>query len=183
MTTRELIHVADREPWVLAGVFVAAPVAAWLCGQVHKPGEGGKGPYKYVYSGLVYLTCLPGMFAGVLTAYTMFFSKENLLDVSLLVYILPIVSMIVTLVLIRKNVSFDEVPGFDRLSGLMVMIGCSFAIALAIEKTRIFIFFGGSIERLFALAIGIFALIKWGMYMLFRGRNEPRKDAPKLTGL
>jgi len=75
------------------------------------------------------------------------------------------------------------VPGFDRLSGLMVMIGCSFAIALVIQKTRIFIFFGGSIERLFGLAIGVFALLKWGMYMLFRSPAEPKKDAPKFRAL
>ena len=88
------------------------------------------------------------MFAGVLTAYALFFTKENLLDVSIVVYLLPIVSMVVTLVLIRKNVSFEDVPGFERLSGLMVMIACSFAIALVIQKTRIWIVFGGSIDRL-----------------------------------
>jgi len=82
------------------------------------------------------------MFAGVLTAYALFFTKENLLDVSIVVYLLPIISMVVTLVLIRKNVSFEDVPGFERLSGLMVMIACSFAIALVIQKTRIWIIFG-----------------------------------------
>jgi hypothetical protein len=182
VTTRELTQMADHQPLALAGVFVALPVVAWLCGRLHRPGEGGKAPYRFAYSVLVYLSCLPGVFAGVLTAYALFFTRENLLDVSLLVYILPIVSMIVTLVLIRKRVSFDEVPGFDRLSGLMVMIGCSFAIALVIQKTRIFIFFGGSIERLLGLAIGVFALLKWGTYMLFRSPAEPKKDAPKISG-
>ncbi len=183
MTTRELIHLLDRQPAALAGVFVAVPVLAWLCGRLHQPGEGGRSPYKYIYTLLVYAACLPGMFAGVLTAYALFFSKENLMDVSLLVYILPIVSMVATLVLVRKSVTFEEVPGFDRLSGLMAMLGCSFAIALAIEKTRIFLFFGGSVEWLVALGLGVFALLKWGTYMLFRNRNEPRKEAPKLPGL
>jgi hypothetical protein len=131
---------------------------------------------------LVYLVCVPGMFAAVITAYTLFFSGENLLDANLLVYFLPIASMVATLVLIRKNVSFDEIPGFDHLSGLMVMVGCSFAIALAIQKTRIWVFFGGSIEKLFFLAAGIFALLKWGTYMLFRRRDEPRQELPKFPG-
>ena len=64
----------------------------------------------------------------------------------------------------------------------MVMVGCSFVIALAIQKTRIFVFFGGSIEKLFLLAAGVFALIKWGMYMLFRRGDEPRQDPPKFPG-
>lgn len=114
----------------------------------------------------------------MLTAYTLFFSRENLLDASLLAYFTPVVSMIVTLVFIRKSVSFDDIPGFDRLSGLMLMIGCSFAFALAIDKTRIWIWFGASIERLFLLALGMFALLRWGSYMLFRSHDEPKRKMP-----
>src|ERR1043166_7026314 len=171
MTLRELISFLNHQPLVLVIIFVLAPLSAWVCGFLHERGSGGNAPWKYVYSVLVYLACVPGIFATVLTGYALFFTKENLLDLSVLVYVLPIVSMIVTLALIRKNVSFDAVPGFDRLSGLMVMLGCAFAIALAIEKTRIWIFFGGSIDRLLILAAGIFALLKWGTYMLFRSGN------------
>lgn len=182
MTTRQLIQLADSHLWVILAVFIFPPVAAWLCGRLHGSNSGGNAPWKYCYSLLVYLVCIPGLFSTVLTGYSLFFSKENLLDVNLAVYFLPILSMVVTLVLIHKNVSFDLVPGFDRLSGLMVMMGCSFVIALAIEKTRIWIFFGGSIERLFLLAAGIFALLKWGTYMLFRRREEPKQDLPKFPG-
>jgi hypothetical protein len=109
-------------------------------------------------------------------------TRENLLDVNPLVYFLPIIPMIVTLVFIHKTVSFDDVPGFNRLSGLMVMVACSFAVALAIQKTKIWIFFGGSIERLFILAAGIFGLLKWGAYMVFRRRDEPKTERPKFPG-
>ena len=182
MTIRDLIHLSDQHPFVLVGVFVAPPVIAWLLGRMHERGKGGASPWKYIYSVLVYLVCVPGLFAAVITAYTLFFSHENLLDASLLVYFLPIVSMVVTLIFIRKNVTFDEVPGFDRLSGLMMMVGCSFAVALAIQKTNIWIFFGGSIERLFILALGVFALLKWGTYMLFRRRDEPKQERPPFPG-
>jgi len=178
MTTRELIQQAGARPlWLIAGC-VAPPVLAWLCGWLHGRGRGGIAPWKYAYSLLVYLVCVPGISAVVLTAYTLFFTRENLLDVNPLVYALPIASMVATLVLIRKNVDFDQVPGFDRLAGLMVMIGCSFGLALAIQKTNIWVFFGGSIERLFALTLGIFALIKWGTYMLFRSHDEPKREPP-----
>ncbi len=182
MTTRDLILLAGQHPVVLAAAFIVPPVAAWGLGQIHERTRGGTAPWKYFYSVLVYLACVPGMFASVLTAYTLFISRENLLDVNPLVYFLPVVSMVVTLVFIRKNVSFDEVPGFDRLSGLMVMVGCSFAVALAIQKTNIWIFFGGSIERLFILAAGVFALLKWGTCRLFRRRDEPPMERPKFPG-
>src|SRR5678810_908161 len=182
MTTRDLIYAAGQHPLLLLLAFVAPPVLAWLAGWSLGKDQGRLSPWKYFYSVLVYLVCVPGMFAAVITAYTLFFSGENLLDANLLVYFLPIASMVATLVLIRKNVSFDEIPGFDHLSGLMVMVGCSFAIALAIQKTRIWVFFGGSIEKLFFLAAAIFALLKWGTYMLFRRRDEPRQELPKFPG-
>ncbi|MFA5263361.1 MAG: hypothetical protein WC378_06005 [Opitutaceae bacterium] len=182
MTIGDLIRQADQQSLLLAGTFGAVPLVAWMMGRLHQSGQGGLSPWKYVYAVLVYLACVPGMFASVLTAYVLFFGHENLLNVNLLVYFLPIVSMVVTLVFIRKSVPFDAVPGFDRLSGLMVMIGCSFAVALAIQKTNIWIFFGGSIERLFALAVGVFALLKWGIYMLSRRREEPKQERPKFPG-
>ena len=182
MSARELTQFADRHPLVLLALFFALPVAAWLCGRMHRRGGGGVAPWKFFYSILVYLACVPGLFAGVLTAYTLFFTRENLMDASLVVYVAPIVSMIVTLILIKKNVDFDQVPGFDRISGLMIMIACSFGLALAIEKMRIFVFFGGSIGKLFLLAAGIFALLRWGAYTLFRRRAEPKQELPKFPG-
>jgi hypothetical protein len=132
-----------------------------------------------MYSVLVYAVCVPGMLSAVLTAYSLFFRNENLLEVNLLVYVLPLVSMIVTLVFVQKNVGFDAVRGFNRLSGLMILIACSFGLALAIHKTHLFVGFFGSIDRLFLLAAGIFGLLKWSGYMLFRRKDEPIKDRPR----
>src|SRR5439155_8979048 len=95
------------------------------------------------------------------------------------IYFLPIATMIATLLLIRRNVDFEAVPGFDRLSGLMTLLACSFALALAVHRTRLFVGFFGSIHMLFALAAGIFALLKWGGFMLFRRRHEPPKARPQ----
>jgi hypothetical protein len=118
----------------------------------------------------------------MLTAHTPWFTNENRLDVSVLVDLLPIVSMVATLGLIGRNVGFDRVPGFDRLWGLMVMLGCSFGIALFIQKTRIWVIFGGSIATLLVLALGIFALLKWASHMLFRRRDEPTWAIPRFPG-
>jgi hypothetical protein len=179
MTLRDLIQAAGSHPVPVVSTLVALPALAWLVGVCHPKGEGRNAPWKYAYSALVYLACIPGTFAAVLTAYAMFFRNESLLDANLFIYFLPILSMVATLVAIRKRVSFEDVPGFDRLSGLMVLMACSFGLALAIHKTRIFVGFFGSVEMLFALAAGIFALLKWGSYMLFRSGDEPAKPMPK----
>jgi hypothetical protein len=181
MTIQDLIQMANGHLLALVIFFVAPPVLAWLCGLAHGRGHGGVSPWKYIYSVLVYMVCIPGLFSCVLTGYALFFQRANLTNVNVAIYFLPIISMVVTLIFIHKTVNFENVPGFDRISGLMAMIGCSFVIALAIDKTRIWLLFHGSIAMLFALAAGIFALLKWGAYMLFRRRDEPKQPAPKLT--
>jgi len=113
-----------------------------------------------------------------LSAYTLFFTRESFLDVNLFVYLAPIVSMGVTLGVVRRSVSFDEVPGFHRLSGLMALIAVTFVIVLAIRKTFIGIFFGASLATLFVLGAGLFGLLTWGASALFRGRNEPKTRPP-----
>jgi hypothetical protein len=183
MTLRDLIQAAGSHAAPVFGTMIAAPALAWIVGVCHRTGEGRNAPWKFAYSVLVYLACIPGTFAAVLTGYALFFRNENLLDANLLIYFLPIVSMIATLVFIRKRVSFDDVPGFDRLSGLMVLMACSFGIALALHKTRIFVGFFGSVEMLFILAAGVFALLKWGGYMLFRSGDEPAKPMPKFPSI
>ena len=183
MTIQDLIQNANGHTLALLIFFVLPPVIAWLCGIVHGRGNGANSPWKYIYSVLIYAVCIPGMLSSVLTAYGLFFQKENLLNVNLMVYLLPIVSMVVTLILIHKTVNFENIPGFDRISGLMVMIGCSFLIVLAIDKTRIWLVFHAPIAVLFGVAAGIFALLKWGTYMLFRRRDEPKQPAPKFPAV
>ena len=174
MTIQELLQHAGRYPWTLFGVFVCVPAATWVVGRLHGRAQGGTTPWKYVYATLVYVSCVPGLFAAVATAYMLFFTAANLLEVNALVYLLPVVSMVATLVFLGQNVDLDAVPGFHRLSGLMTLIVVSFAVALAISKTRLWIFFGGSIFLLFAIAAVAFVFMKWGTRRLFRRRDEPK---------
>lgn len=182
MTARELIDAASAYRAFIVVALLIPPIAALALRFAHERQRGGKSPWKYFYAVLVYATCVPGIFATTLTAYALFFTGENLLDLELTVFVLPVVCMAVALILIGRNVEFDRVPGFDRLSGLMVMIALAFAIVLAISRTRIWLFFGGSIFMLFAIAGFAFAIMKWGTYMAFRRRDEPDKPPPSFGG-
>ena len=173
MTLRELFAAVDaaRVP-LLIGLGAVVVVTA-LLGVLHRRGNGGRPPWRNLYAVLVYAACGPGIFAAVAVLYALFFTGENLLDLNAATYLAPIASMVLTLGLMRRNVSFDEVPGFNRLTGLMTMIGVTFAIALALRSLRIWLFFGASLVWFFVLAAALFVLLKWGGRMLFGRRREP----------
>jgi hypothetical protein len=129
--------------------------------------------WRYFYSVIVYVTCIPGILAVVLTAYALFFTRENLLDVNLIVYFAPIVSMAVTLAIVSRYTDYDDIPGFDRLSGLMVILAATFVIILFIQKTRIWIFFGASLFWLLILGVALFFILKAGSRRLFGNQRRP----------
>jgi len=178
MTLKDIIGITGNNPLILLLIFIIIPGTAFVLPMIHRRTIMAMSPWRYVYTILIYLVAFPGILSFVLVGYALFFTKSNLMNVNILVYFLPIISMIVTLIVMKKNVSFDDIPGFDRIYGLMTMFAMTFVFILIIEKTRIWLFFGGSIFFLIAIVVFLFSLLKWGSHMLFRGSDEPKRKPP-----
>jgi hypothetical protein len=110
MTIEELTTALGRAPatHVLLGVFLGVPALAWLLGAAHGRGRGEAAPYKYVYAVLVYLVSVPGMCAAVLTGYMLFFTRRDLMQVNAIVFLLPVASMVASLIIMRRSVEFQS---------------------------------------------------------------------------
>ena len=179
MTPRQWLDLLVAEPLWLGGFLAVLPVLALVLGLIHKRGAGNDAPWKFAYSILVYAACIPGMLGAVVTLYLLLFSGENLLDVNALLTLAPIASMGATLAIAGRNVDFGPLPGFGRLSGLMTVLGLTFAALFALSRTRIWLVFGGSLFLLAAVGAFVFALFKWGGYMAFRRSDEAERPPPK----
>ena len=173
MTLREWLLQASQHPQALSLYFGLLPALPLLLPVFHKSGFGGLGRWKYVYSTLTYLSCLPGLMALVLIGYALGFTHENLLDVNPLIYFLPVLSMGLTLALIRRQVDFRHLPGVERLSALCVLIGVTFGLALMLNRFFVGVIFHGGIGQLLLLAAALFLLLRWATRSLFRGPATP----------
>ena len=60
------------------------------------------------------------------------------MDTNLYTQVLPVLSMIATILIIKKQVSLDLVPGFDKISGLIIVIASIMALMWIIDKTHIY---------------------------------------------
>lgn len=136
MTLKEFFQLLAGNPEILIFFFIACPLTALLASWLGR-GEGHISPWKYMYSALVYIICIPGIFAVTLNIYLFLFERQSVFDMDLWTQVLPVVSMILTLLLIRKNVSFDQIPGFGKIHGLMLMIGAILIIMWLIDRTHI----------------------------------------------
>lgn len=174
MTLREGITWLGQHPQYLLIALLGLPLLGFLMNLIPRS-QRDKGLSPWIYSLLTHLACLPGTMAAVLLAYSLFFTHENLLDVNLLVYFGPLASMLLTLAILGRQVRFQDLPGFDRLAGLITLIAISFGLVLMIRKLFIGIFFVGSFVHLLLLGVVIYALLQWAWFSLTRRRHESRR--------
>jgi len=138
MTLGDFFRICSENPALLLFYVIAIPLTALLA-LFFGSGEGDQSPWKYLYSVLVYLSCIPGIFAITLSFYLFLFEHRSILDTNIYTQILPVVSMIITLLLIRRNVSLDLVPGFGKLSGLLMVLFAVIALLWILDRMRIFV--------------------------------------------
>lgn len=167
MSIDSLITLLSQKREEILYFLCAVPLGAILLRLLHGKYKGKRSPWKYFYSVLVYIICIPGIFSLVISAYSLLFLHENLMTLDVLVYYLPVLSMIITLVIIKRSVEFEYIPGFSKIYGLMILFFLTFVIALILDKLRVFVIFGGSISSLFVVCVIIFLLLKYSIKLLF----------------
>ena len=137
MTLGDFFEWISTKPGLLIGYFAGIPLIALLAGLFSR-GEGHLSPWKYLYSTLIYLVSIPGIFAITLSIYLFLFERHSIMNTNVFTQILPVLSMVATIIIIKKQVDLDLVPGFDKLSGLIIVISSLMAIMWIIDKTRIY---------------------------------------------
>ncbi len=166
MTLGEFLTFLNQNPIYIIFYVVIVPFAAVLAGFFGKD-EGHLSPWKYLYSTLVYLVCIPGIFAITLNIYLFLFERKSIFSWQLNTQILPIFLMVVTLLIIRRNVDLRLIPGFQRLSGLLMMIAAVMVIMWVVDRTHIIFFSRLPIGFLVIVFVLLLLGIRFGWSRLF----------------
>ncbi len=136
MTLGDFFEAVGNNPQPTIFYFLALPIAAYLL-DIFAKDEGHLSPWRYIYSGLIYLCSIPGIFAITLSIYLFFFERRSVMDINIYTQILPILSMVVTLWLIRRNITFESIPGFDRMTSLLTLLLALIGVMWVLDRTRI----------------------------------------------
>lgn len=159
MTLSEFFTYLGEHPFVMLAYFLIIPFTALLAGMLGK-GEGHLSPWKYLYTVLIFAVCIPGIFAVAYSVYRFFFERGSIMNADMFVQVLPIVSMLLSLGIIRRNVSFDYIPGFDRITSLWISIAAIVILMYVADRTHIFAFV--------RLPVYALAIIVVGLLLVFR---------------
>ena len=169
MTLKEFFDLLTANPAYVIFYFSIIPFAALLAGWLGK-GEGHIAPWKYLYTTLIYLICVPGIFAITVSVYQFLFERRSIWEADVFTQVLPIISMILTLQIIRRNVDLAYIPGFDRLGGLVAIITAALAIMWLIDRLRIIAFTFIRFEFVILFLVGLIIIIRFGWSRAFSRR-------------
>lgn len=159
MTLAQFFEVCSQNASVTLFYFIATPLTAFLA-SIFGRGEGHLSPWKYLYSFLIYAVTIPGIFAVSLSIYRFFFERGSIMDANIYTQILPIVSMFITLSIIRRSVDLDQIPGFGRLSSLMLLVSIVLLVMWIMEKTNLFVFTYMPFWQFILLLIAVFVILR-----------------------
>ncbi|HMQ08595.1 MAG TPA: hypothetical protein PKC30_14950 [Saprospiraceae bacterium] len=99
MTLGQFLDNISQEPIIILFYFASLMLIAVLTG-ILSGNQGHTSLWKYIYSMLIYLVCVPGIFAALLSIYRMLFEKQKILDINIYTQVLPLISMIVIVFII-----------------------------------------------------------------------------------
>lgn len=164
MTLEEFFGTISENPIMILSFFLLIPLTAAIAGFMGK-GEGHLSPWKFLYSTLIYLVCVPGILAIALNFYTFLFERRSIFKFDIFTQILPIISMVATLLFVRKNVSLDRIPGFNKISGLFMMIFAGLILMWILDRTRIFVVAFTQMPFYYVgfIFVGLLVLLRLGM--------------------
>lgn len=160
MTLQDFFNYLNANHQVLLFYAVAIPLSAFLTGLFSK-GEGHLSPWKYLYSFMIYLVCVPGIFALMLNVYLFLFERQSVWQVNMYTQLLPILVMVVTLLIIKKFVSLDDIPGFGKIGGLVVMVNAVLLIMWFLDKTHIYVFSYMPFSQVVLIIVGLLIAIRF----------------------
>ncbi|PHI20110.1 hypothetical protein CEQ90_09145 [Lewinellaceae bacterium SD302] len=161
MTLGEAFDYVSANPEYILFYFAIVPFAALLAGWMERE-EGHLPPWNYLYSTLVFMVAIPAILAIGFGVYKWLFERESIMNTNLLLQVLPVASMLLTFFIIKRNVMVNALPGFNRLSGLVMMIAATMSIMWFADRVRIIVFSYLPIQYLLIIFLVLLFVIRLG---------------------
>jgi hypothetical protein len=147
--------------------FAMVPLATFVLGLFHRTSRQ-LNFIDFFFSILIYLSSIPGMLAAILLFYSALILRQNILNLNVIIYFLPLVSMASVYYLVSRKTSFARLPGFDRISGLMTLLALVCLIMFVLFRLHFFVGFMASLNSLIILAAMLFFMLKGASQKIFR---------------
>ena len=140
MTLQQFFDMIQANPNFSLYFFLGIPAIALVLGWVTEP-DSSQSPWNYLFAVLVYAICIPGIFAVTLNIYFFFWERRSIMDT-------------------------HDVPGFDKLTGFMLIIGVILTLMWVLDRTHIYAISFMPFYIVLLVIVGGILLIRYGLKQL-----------------
>jgi hypothetical protein len=139
MTLSQFFAFISSNPWPSVVYFLILPFTAWVVGTAADGSRDVKF-WSIIYAILVYAVCIPGIFAVTLNIYLFLFERQSIWQANMVLQYLPIISMAITLMLIKSKIPFSLIPGFGKISGFLTLIAALIGVMWFFDRIHLVAF-------------------------------------------
>ena len=145
-------------------IFSIFPVLSLIIGFIHGQENGYNPPWNYIYSLISYISIFTGLLWVATLMYSLIFLLTYTTIYNLIICIIPIVSMILTLILIKIRVHWEDVPGILNVASHCFLVIISYFIPIIlIEYTSLWRVLGSSTIAFAVLSTTTFVLLRFAL--------------------
>lgn len=168
MTLRDIFDHVSANPTALLWFLLSIPLLTFLTRIWQDPNTPPQlSQTRYIYAVLAYAAAIPGIFAFTLNLYTFLFERQSIWTMNLVTQVLPIITMVITLMIIKRGIPFEYVPAFGKLSGFVTLIFAAIGIMWFVDRLRIYAITYVPFQYIAIGFVGLLLLIRFGWKKMF----------------
>lgn len=138
MTLLDVFNAVSGQPVLFLVFLIALPIGAFLVNKWSGTTADGIYAWRYVYTSLIYIACILGVFNATLDIYLLVFEGQSLFAVDLPLQVFPILTSMTTLMVIQSKIPFQYIPGFGRLPDFVTIIAILISALWFIDRASIY---------------------------------------------
>jgi len=116
---------------------------------------------QYFYSIILYSVIIPCIFSCLLVLYALLLTRQNLLNVNVLIYFAPIVAALFTLSIVKRKVVLSRLLWVEQLIRVVILLFVGFFGIFLLTRLHIFVGFWGTLTQLALIGLVLFFGVKW----------------------
>jgi hypothetical protein len=168
MTLRDIFDQVSANPSALIWFLLCIPLLTFIVSIWQDPNvPPQQSQTRFIYAVLAYAAAIPGIFAFTLNLYTFLFERQSIWTMNLVTQVLPIITMVITLIMIKRSIPFEYVPAFGKLSGFVTIIFAAIGIMWFVDRLRIYAITYVPFQYIAIGFIGMLLLIRFGWKKMF----------------
>lgn len=171
MTIDQLLSTLYTYRGALIIYFALVPVAAFILSFVHSVYGGRRPPWNGLYALLTYLVTAPSAAIVAASVYLVLTGGRALSELPFVPTYVPLISFLLTALLIKRAVDFYYVPWMLNPVGLLLLMILTLAGGLYIYHTELIVLLGSRLLTLGVVTLAAFLILRGILSAIFGSRE------------